>query len=300
MQLSAFFPFYRNHNTLSANSQEAYGKPPHSPNIPTKNPKLTNAQVWSSVIEASKSAMQIRYSLLPYMYTLFYLAHTTGSTVMRALSWEFPTDPTLADVDNQFLLGPSLMIVPVLGQGLTHAKGVFPGVGKGEVWYDWYMQTAVQAKAGENVTIPAPLGHIPVYIRGGAILPQQEALYTTTLSRQSPWSLICALTSNGTATGQLYVDDGESVDPSSSLLVAMIAKTYSISATVTGSYMDTNPLANVTVLGVERRPGNISFNGMDVSGMASYNGGSKVLSLKGLEGVTGSGAWSADWVLTWM
>ena len=68
MQLSAFFPFYRNHNVLSAISQEAY--------------------VWESVAEASKTAMQIRYSLLPYMYTLFYYASTTGSTVMRALAWE--------------------------------------------------------------------------------------------------------------------------------------------------------------------------------------------------------------------
>lgn len=78
MQLSAFFPFYRNHNVLSAIPQEPY--------------------VWSSVIDASKSAMEIRYALLPYMYTLFYLSHTTGSTVMRALSWEYPSDPTLANI----------------------------------------------------------------------------------------------------------------------------------------------------------------------------------------------------------
>ena len=66
MQLSAFFPFYRNHNTLSALSQEPYR--------------------WESVASASRTAMHIRYSLLPYMYTLFHQAHTTGSTVMRALA----------------------------------------------------------------------------------------------------------------------------------------------------------------------------------------------------------------------
>lgn len=71
-----FFPFYRNHNTLSAIPQEPY--------------------VWASVAEASRTAMNIRYSILPYMYTLFYLAHNTGSTVMRALAWEFPHDPSLA------------------------------------------------------------------------------------------------------------------------------------------------------------------------------------------------------------
>jgi alpha-glucosidase len=69
MQLSAFFPFYRNHNILGAISQEAYR--------------------WSSVIDASKSAMSIRYQLLPYIYTLFYHAHIHAETVMRALAWEF-------------------------------------------------------------------------------------------------------------------------------------------------------------------------------------------------------------------
>jgi len=68
MQLSAFFPFYRNHNTIGALSQEPYR--------------------WASVIEASKVAMNIRYSLLPYIYTSFFLSHSTGSTMMRALSWE--------------------------------------------------------------------------------------------------------------------------------------------------------------------------------------------------------------------
>jgi alpha-glucosidase len=83
MQLSAFFPFYRNHNTLSALSQEPFR--------------------WASVAEAAKTAMHIRYTLLPYMYTLFYEAHTTGSTVMRALAWEFPNEP-------QYVKFPTLSI----------------------------------------------------------------------------------------------------------------------------------------------------------------------------------------------
>ena len=53
--------------------------------------------------------MNIRYSLLPYIYTLFYSAHTTGSTVMRAMAWEFPNDPTLSGADRQFMLGSSLV-----------------------------------------------------------------------------------------------------------------------------------------------------------------------------------------------
>ncbi|KAK6433564.1 hypothetical protein LTR95_010261 [Oleoguttula sp. CCFEE 5521] len=73
MQLLAFFRFYHNHGFLSSIPQEAY--------------------VWASVTEASRTAMAIRYSLLPYMYILFYLSQTTSSTIMRALAWEFPTIP---------------------------------------------------------------------------------------------------------------------------------------------------------------------------------------------------------------
>jgi len=255
--------------------------------------------VWASVAEASKTAMQIRYSLLPYMYTLFYLAHTTGSTVMRALAWVFPNDPTLAAIDNQFLLGPSLLITPALGQGMTEVQGVFPGVAQGTVWYDWYTQTAVVAQPGENVTIPAPLGHIPVFIRGGAVLPQQEALYTTSESRNSSWSLLCALSADGSATGQIYIDDGESIVPSATLLVDLTASNGSLYASARGTYNDTNSLANVTVMGVQSQPSSVTLNGQAVTNGVAYNSTSKVLSIKGLQNSTSEGAWAQDWILSW-
>jgi alpha-glucosidase len=212
MQLSAFFPFYRNHNVLSAISQEPYR--------------------WASVAEATITAINIRYTLLPYIYTTFYLAHTTGSTVMRALAWEFPNDPSLANADRQFLLGSSIMVTPVLVQGASSVDGVFPGVGAGEVWYDWYTQSAITASPGQNVTIDAPLGHIPVYIRGGAVLPIQEPGYTTAECRANPWGVIAASSLEGTAKGVLYLDDGESLVQNSTLFVEVRPFPFSLPCTV--------------------------------------------------------------------
>lgn len=206
MQLSAFFPFYRNHNVLSAVSQEPYR--------------------WASVIEATKTAMNIRYQLLPYLYTLLYLSHTTGSTTMRALAWNFPNDPFLANADRQFMLGDSLMVTPVLEQGAATVGGVFPGVGAGEVWYDWYTQSVVNVSANQNLTIDAPLGHIPVYIRGGGVLPLQGFALTTREARTQPWALITALSLNGTANGSLYVDDGESLVPNATLFVEVSCSVF--------------------------------------------------------------------------
>lgn len=201
MQLSAFFPFYRNHNSIGADSQEPY--------------------VWDKVAQASRDAIAIRYSLLPYIYTIFEQAHETGSTVMRALAWEFPGEPWLAGAEQQFLLGSSILVTPVLAKGATSVDGVFPGTGDGvTVWYDWYSYTAVAGVGrGQNVTIDAPLGHIPVYVRGGSVVPTQEPGMTTRESRSNPWGLLVALNLQGAAQGTLYLDDGESLVPSAATWV---------------------------------------------------------------------------------
>ncbi|KAJ5583581.1 hypothetical protein N7535_002201 [Penicillium sp. DV-2018c] len=280
MQLSAFFPFYRNHNTLSAIPQEPY--------------------VWDSVAKAAKSAMQIRYAILPYFYTLFHEAHTKGTTVMRALAWEFPTDPSLAAVDTQFLLGSALMVIPVLAPQATSVKGVFPGLKHGEVWYDWYTHEAVDAKPGVNTTIPAPLGHIPVFVRGGNVLPMQEPALTTKEARATPWSLLVALSGRGTASGRLYIDDGESNVPDETLDVVFEVERSALSVRARGRWEEVNPLDRVTVLGVEMRPDVVRFGGKKVSAEdVQWNATSHELSVGGLQKFTGKGAFSENWTLKW-
>ncbi|KAF7712730.1 Alpha-glucosidase [Penicillium ucsense] len=280
MQLSAFFPFYRNHNVLSAISQEPYQ--------------------WASVAEASKAAMKIRYAILPYIYTLFQQAHTTGSTVMRALAWEFPNDPSLATVDTQFLLGPSIMVIPVLAPQATSVQGIFPGIKHGEVWYDWYTQTAVEAKPHVNTTIAAPLGHIPVFVRGNSILPMQEPALTTRDARNTPWTLLTALGEKGTATGELYLDDGESLTPNATLTVAFKATKSSLSAEPCGNWREKNPLAKIDILGVTHQPRSVTLNEKTLPECSvKYNHTSHILSISGLEEMTAKGAFAEKWTLKW-
>lgn len=271
MQLSAFFPFYRNHNTLNADSQEAY--------------------VWESVAEATRTAMQIRYSLLPYWYTLFDTAHTDGSPVIRALLMEFPDDPSLAAADRQFLVGDAIMVIPVLEPQVDYTKGVFPGVGSGERWFDWYTKAPVTAAAGQNVTISAPLGHIPVYVRGGHVVPMQGPGYTTAESRANAWSLLVALDKQGLATGSLYQDDGISESPATTSTVRFSVRDSSLSVNQTGSYAITQPLANVTVLGLTERPTSIHFAGRDVASIDwEYDDVTLTLEVKHLQKLTPGGA----------
>lgn len=63
---------------------------------------------------SSRKALLVRYSLLPYLYTLFWEAHVNGETVARPIFIEFPEDKATYAIDDQFLWGPALMILPVL------------------------------------------------------------------------------------------------------------------------------------------------------------------------------------------
>jgi alpha-glucosidase (family GH31 glycosyl hydrolase) len=87
MQLGAFYPFSRNHNTIGARPQEPY--------------------LWESVARASRNALNIRYYLLPFYYTLFYQAHKFGATVVRPFFFEFPEDNNTPLYDRQFLVRSS-------------------------------------------------------------------------------------------------------------------------------------------------------------------------------------------------
>ncbi|KAF6843581.1 alpha-glucosidase [Colletotrichum musicola] len=281
MQLSAFFPFYRNHNAIAGIPQEPYR--------------------WSAVAEASKNAIAIRYALLPYMYTAFHRAHTLGDTVMKALAWEFSDEPWLADADRQFLLGPAVLVTPCLVQGATTVDGVFPGVGKGTVWYDWYNQSAITGVAsGQNVTVDAPLVHIPVYLRGGHVIPTQEPGYTTKQSRANPWGLLVALDGKGAAKGSLYVDDGESLKQDATLTVEFTALDGVLKATPSGEYKDSTPLGNVTIMGVQRDISTVTLNNQVLDGEKwSLDTATRVLRVRDLRSATPKGAWSSGWTLTW-
>nr|POF15174.1 alpha-glucosidase [Quercus suber] len=264
MSLSAFFPFYRNHNIKASIGQEAY--------------------IWSSVAEASRRAMHVRYTLLTYMYTLFYYAHTEGETVMRALAWEFPEDSSLAGTYTQFMLGPSLLITPVLIPNVDTVSGVFPGVESGEIWYDYYTLQQQQAKPQENVTLSAPLEHINVHVRGGSILPLQAPAYTTAETRQQPYSLTVALDQHAAAAGSLYLDDGESLNPNATRLVQFTYSDNVLATKSQGSYHVSPPLSNITIAGIRAAPKHVELK---VAGKACGQ------SLWGRQ--WGHGGWGPKW-----
>ncbi|KAM6905326.1 lysosomal alpha-glucosidase [Xenentodon cancila] len=188
MQLGAFYPFMRNHNDKPNDPQEPY--------------------VFGQKAQAAmRSALNLRYSLLPFLYTLFYHAHTSAHTVARPLFMEFPTDPSCQMIDKQFLWGSSLLISPVLERGAVELNAYLPN----GTWYHLHDGQPFSSK-GQYVRLPAPLDTINVHVREGHIIPQQEPALTTTASRQNPFFLTVALSAAGWAWGDLFWDDGDSLE----------------------------------------------------------------------------------------
>jgi len=267
IEVGAFYPFSRNHNTLGAAPQELY--------------------LWPSVTAAAKYALGIRYQILPYMYTLFYQAHTQGETVARSLWLNFPSDKDTFEIDAQFMLGSALLISPVLDPGATEVTAYFPQ----GLWYDFTShELAVDASvSAQERTLVTPLTSVNVHILGGTVLPQQGAAATTTAARETPFKLVVALCPEGGAYGDLFVDDGIQVDsaiPANSLLVQYKATNgNSLAGTiVSNTYSGASKmmLGEIDVLGVQAAPASASLNGKNISSNMHYNAATKELRFSGL------------------
>ena len=241
MELGAFYPFSRNHNTDDAIDQDPVALGP-------------------AVVEASKKALIIRYSLLPYLYTLFWQAHSRGSTVARPLFFEFPRDRQTYSIDMQFLWGSALMIAPVLTEDTYEVEVYLPS----SLWYDYYSFKLVST-GGTWVRLPAPLDTIPLLLRGGHIVPTQPASVTTASSRLNPFHLLVMLDKSKQARGQLYLDDGETIDNPPFNYIEFAASFDQVySKPLNWSYhAEDARLAHISVLGLNEAISRVQINGND-------------------------------------
>ncbi|ESK96883.1 alpha-glucosidase [Moniliophthora roreri MCA 2997] len=244
MQLSAFTPFYRNHNVLGAIPQEPWR--------------------WASVSTASRTAIATRYSMLPYWYTLFANSSIRGTPPVRALFFEFPDDPSLFSLDRQFMIGRDILVTPVLEPNVTTVEGTFPGRGQ-VIWRDFYTHTAIEPSSDGTVTLSAPLGHINVHVRdSAAILLHAEPGYTIEETRQGPFSLLVSLSQSGVAFGSSYIDDGISSPPGPNTTINFMISNNELNITPVGEFHVEQKLQEIVILGVEDKPQNLSLDGVSL------------------------------------
>ena len=144
--------------------------------------------------------MQLRYRLMPYLYSLAGAVHFDDATIMRGLPMDYPGDPEVRDLSDQWMLGPALMACPVYEYKARNRSVYFP-MG---CWYDFY--TGEATVGGKRFSVPAPYERIPLYVRQGSILP---------IGPEMEWSdqkiaddILLAVYAGDDGSFTLYEDDG--------------------------------------------------------------------------------------------
>jgi alpha-D-xyloside xylohydrolase len=167
----------------------------------------SNAELWNYGPDVEKVLTQydeLRYRLLPYIYSAAWGVTNKGETFMRALPLEFSSDPGAREISDQFMFGSAFLVNPITTEGATQRSLYLPA---GVNWVDFW--TGKHATGGRMITAEAPLDRIPIYVRAGSIVPFGPRAESTT-AKEDPIELRIYSGANGKFT--LYEDQGDSYD----------------------------------------------------------------------------------------
>jgi len=185
-QLGALMPFCRNHNSLYAVDQEpwVFGEPYES---------------------AYRTAIETRYRLLPYLYTLFHEASVNGSPILRPLYFHYPHDEQACDLDSEFLVGDALLSAPITEAGATSWSVYLP---QGQ-WFDFWDGTEYSGQT--EIELATPLERWPLLVKGNSIIPTAPVVQYIDQQKTMPITFTCYMATDGLANYTLYEDDGSTL-----------------------------------------------------------------------------------------
>jgi alpha-D-xyloside xylohydrolase len=178
-EYAAFLPIFRTHGSRLYNEVWSYGK--------AAEPIL-------------EKYLKLRYELMPYIYSLGYHTYESGAPSMRALFMDFPDDPNVADLRDEYMFGPAFLIAPVTDQGAASRMVYLPA---GADWYNYW--TRARLHGGQTIKVDAPIDTLPLFVRAGSIVPVGEMVESTSQVQKLAKVLVYA-GADGDFT--LYDDDG--------------------------------------------------------------------------------------------
>ncbi|AWA29577.1 glycosyl hydrolase [Flavobacterium magnum] len=196
LQYGVFQPIFRPH------AQELVASEPVYKDL------LTKAQ--------AKQAIEMRYRLLPYNYTLSFENHRKGTPLMRPLFFDEPGNQELLKLSTNYLWGRDFLVAPVIQRNAPSVKVYFP---KGSNWIDLddsFRTIETQGgyfEGGQSIDIPVTMDHIPVFVRGGAFVPMSRVVQHTEAYDQDKLQLHYFFDPTvASSDGLLYLDDGKTAD----------------------------------------------------------------------------------------
>ena len=185
LEAGVFYPYCRTHTEKGSRNQEPWS-------------------FGNRMEEINRRAVELRYRLMPYLYDAFHEAAESGLPVMRALLLDYPDDPQAVGQNYEFLFGDDLLVAPVVKSDEREWDVYLP---RG-VWYDFW--TDQRYTGPRHVNVEAPLDRVPVFVRGGAIIPTQQVVEYTDQAPVDP--LTFEIYPAGNSTREYYEDDGLSFD----------------------------------------------------------------------------------------
>ncbi len=187
ISIGAFAPFFRGHSMINSRDSEpwAYGE---------------------EVEEISRNYINLRYQMMPYIYSAFYQAHESGIPVARSLAIYYPHDAKIYSplYENQYLFGSDILVAPVASK-VNLAKVYFP---EGE-WYDIFNDT--HYSGNQEIIAECPIERLPVYVKASAIIPMQDKVQSLTNNQNETLNLHI-YAGNKANTYHYYEDDGDTFD----------------------------------------------------------------------------------------
>jgi alpha-D-xyloside xylohydrolase len=181
-QFGAFCPIFRAHGTRTTNENE----------------------IWSYGQEAQKILTvydQLRYRLMPYIYSIAWKTTNDGYTMMRPLVMDFLSDTRAQNIADQFLFGPALLVNPVTEPGASSRQVYLPDA----TWYDFW--TGTTASGPRAMVTPAAIGRLPLFVRAGSIVPFGPDLEYAAEKPADPMEIRVYRGANGSFT--LYEDEND-------------------------------------------------------------------------------------------
>ncbi|MDE5786705.1 MAG: DUF5110 domain-containing protein, partial [Duncaniella sp.] len=182
-QFGAFVPLFRSHGQWPF--REVYNIAPD------------DHPAYSSIVYYTR----LRYNLMPYLYSMAAMAHYDDYTLMRPMVMDFTDDVAVRNVGDQYMFGPSFLVAPVYRFGQRSRDVYFP---EGEKWYDFYTGRLVEGRGYVNVNAPYEL--MPLFVRGGSIIPVGPDIQSTAEQPAGPVTILVYAGRDGRFT--LYDDEG--------------------------------------------------------------------------------------------
>jgi alpha-glucosidase (family GH31 glycosyl hydrolase) len=203
IQFAAFTPSFRGHGQAwRLRLPWGWEAPDFSGEVPRHAPEASLAN--PAITAIAKAAIELRYRLLPYHYTLAWEARARGLPLMRPLWLHHPEDPASRACVDTYTWGRDLLVAPVYLPGAVAREVPLPP-GR---WYDWW--TGVPVEGGRTIRRPVDLATLPLYARAGAIIPLDPVRQYTAEPVDEPTTLRIYTGADGAFT--LYEDDGASLD----------------------------------------------------------------------------------------